>query len=145
MLLFACGWRFGEAPLDALSVGPVEGVTLQPGLRADLHDALLRAARRRGVRPGERVVRTRIVEATDRPRAATPGAGAVQWTAHLAVRGTMDGRPGCRVEVAGRRGWALPPSAPEGVDARRAAAWRRLADDVADRLLDDLAATPECR
>jgi len=145
-MLAACGWHLGAPPVQPMTVGPVQGVAVEPGLRATLEDAMVLATRRRGIPTGGPEVGVTIMTSEDFAEVSFGGAGgAVAWTAILAVAAEIPTRPGCRVEASGRRSWNLPPGAPAQTPAARAEAHRALAEEVADRIVDALLATPECR
>jgi len=141
----ACGWHLGAPPVQPMTVGAVQGVSVEPGLRASLEDAMVVAVRRRGIPAGGPEVDLTILTSEDVAEASLGVGGTVAWTALLAVAAEIPSRPGCRVEVSGRRTWGLPPDAPTGTPAARAECHQRLAEEVADRLVDSLLAAPECR
>jgi hypothetical protein len=104
------------------------------------------AARRRGIPAGGPEVGLTIMASEDVAEASLGGVGGtVAWTAILEVAAEITTRPGCRIEASGRRSWNLAPDAPAQTPATRAETHRLLAEEVADRVVDALIATPECR
>jgi len=146
LFLGGCGWHVRPPAGWALAVAPVGGATVETGERASVEQGLILGACRRGIAGDGPVVRSRILDSEDRPEGSLGGtAGSVAWTARLVLEASIPSRTGCTVHVSGRRTWTVPAAAPDGLAEARAQAHRALAVEVADRALDALLSTPECR
>ena len=139
----ACGWKAGPHRGVALSVGPVDGSTVEPGLRAALRQELTRALRDRGVQPGGRTVQLTLTDVGHGPSAAV--GDVVAWTGHVVAEVRIPSRPSCALTVEGRRTWTLGPGSPADASARRAEAITVLAREAGERAADALLGDPLCR
>jgi hypothetical protein len=145
--LGACGWTLGPGPETALSVGTVQGASVEPGLRAALQSGLQGSLRGRGVAAGGPAIDVRVLQVEHLPEAAIPGydAGTVAFAARLVVQVEVLERTGCSVEVEGRRTWIVPGSEPAAAARSRAEAVAGLAVEVADRAVDVVLGKAACR
>lgn len=141
IVAIACGWHLGSPSLPALSAGPVSYVGPEPGARAMVERALAGRLAEFGSGRGRPV--SVQIEGGDAPEAAVPvDQGTVAWTwtwrAHFAVDATCEGT------VIARRTFVVGSGEPVDPASPRAGAARVLADEVADRIVAALLATPAC-
>ncbi len=141
ILPIACGWHLGSPSLPALSAGPVSYVGPEPGARAMVERAL--AARLSELGSGRGRPLSVTVEAGDAPEAAVPvDQGTVAWTwtwrAHFEVDAICEGT------IVARRTYVVGPGDVIDPATPRAGAARLLADEVADRIVASLLASPAC-
>jgi len=126
-----------------MSVGAVEGATVEPGLRAAVRQELTRALRDRGVVAGGRTVNVTLTDVGHGPTASLDRV--VAWTAHITAEVAIPSRPDCFLTVEGRRTWTLGPGTPGDSAARRAEAISVLAQEAGERAADALLGEPLCR
>jgi hypothetical protein len=137
----ACGYRLGAGAglppgVARVSVRPFENLSTDPELGAVLAAALRRELARRGVEGEGDAVLTGEVQASE---AAPSTPGAVTWRVRMEVRATLAAGGATLAERTLRR----EADHLAGVDALETEGWRslalrRLADEVARDLVDDL-------
>jgi hypothetical protein len=141
LLTLACGWHLGTPSLGALSVGTVSYTGPEPGGRALVERALATRLSEFGAGRG-RPIRVDI-EGNDAPEAAIPvDLGTVSWTWTWRVRFSVD--DACQGDLVARRTFVVGPGDPVDPTVPRAEAARVLADEVAERIVASLLATPAC-
>ncbi|MBT3222764.1 MAG: hypothetical protein HN348_27120 [Proteobacteria bacterium] len=140
----SCGWKLGAPAGFAMSVAPVQGVGVEPGLRASLESGALRALRNRGISPGGQMVELKLLHVVHLPEAGNTS-GTVGWSTHLSISVAIEHRPDCLIEVSGRRFWTYPPGGPAMASQARQGALDALAIEVTERAIDLVLAKKECR
>lgn len=141
ILPMACGWHLGSPSLPALSAGPVSYVGPEPGARAMVERALTAKLSELGSGRGKPV--SVDVEGGDAPEAAIPvDQGTVAWTWTWRARFVVD--EDCRGDVVARRTFVIGPGDPVDPGTPRSAAATVLAEELADRIVAAILATPAC-
>lgn len=142
-----CGWHVGRAPLPALNVAPIDAVGVEPGLRADLHAAVVARLAALGARDDGPTLRIRVTGWDHEPDAAVPGvaSGTVAYVSQGAITWEVTGAPACQGTLSARTTWFDAPQVAIDPTEGRAPAAAALADQLATRIVDAIAATPACR
>lgn len=152
-LVVACGFTAGRAPLGGVVVGGVVGPTAEPGFAQSLRGATARALARAGASPvggprdddvAPRELSIVLGAVEHRPLGAPVDGVAEVWRSSVVVRASVAGRRGCSVEVVAEEAWTVGENAATLL-RQRADALERIADALAERTVDALAAEPSCR